>query len=152
MALNSTLSPDKGRRVPERPFAEADLSAMNGLSLAFIGDAVYELAVRQYITGRADAKIGELHSESVKLVNADFQAQAAERILAELKEDELSIFKRGRNAHPSHIPRNKTGAQYHKATGLEAVVGYLYLKKDFERIKYLFSVILRQGEEKWVKE
>lgn len=130
-----------------RLFTDADPKGLSGLSLAFIGDAVYELLIRRYILSNGEAKVSTLHNEAVKLVNADYQADMAEMLLPLLTEEETAVFKRGRNAHSAHTPKNKSEAQYHKSTGFEALIGYLYLKKDTVRLNEIFSVILLQGEE-----
>ena len=122
--------------------ADVDYRNLSGLSLAFIGDAVYELFIRKYILSKGEARVKDLHKDTVRLVNADFQADMTDVLLPLLREDELSVFKRGRNAHAGHTPKNKSEAQYHKSTGFEALIGYLYLKKDFERLDFIFSEVL----------
>lgn len=138
------MFPDKAT---ENLFTDASPEGLSGLSLAFIGDAVYELLIRRYILSLGEAKVSTLHKEAVKYVNADFQADMMNRIMPELSETELSVFKRGRNAHSAHTPKNKSEAQYHKSTGFEALIGYLYLKKDSDRLNEIFSLILFSGEE-----
>lgn len=125
---------------------EVDYRMLGGLSLAFIGDAVYELLIRKYILSKGDARVKTLHNDCVKLVNADFQAEMSDRLMPMLTDEELAVFKRGRNAHAGHTPKNKSEAQYHKSTGFEALIGYLYLKKDFSRLDCFFSLILSQGD------
>ena len=120
---------------------------MSGLSLAFIGDAVYELLVRQYVLSFGEARVQELHRATVDFVNAAFQAKAAELLADLLTEEELSYYKRGRNANASHTPKNKSEAEYHRATGFEALFGYLYLAERFGRLEELFSVIMQSAEE-----
>lgn len=122
--------------------SDVDYRNLSGLSLAFIGDAVYELFIRKYILSKGEARVKDLHKDTVRLVNADFQADMTDVLLPLLREDELAVFKRGRNAHAGHTPKNKSEAQYHKSTGFEALVGYLYLKKDFERLDFIFSEVL----------
>lgn len=114
---------------------------LSGLSLAFIGDAVYEVYVRTLVLGKGDARVKTLHSNVTEYVNASFQAKAADILAPMLTEDELGIYKRGRNAHSAHTPKNKTEAEYHKATGFEALVGYLWLKKDFDRLTQIFNTV-----------
>ncbi len=109
-------------------------------TLAFVGDGVFSLLVRERLC-RCDRPSGELHSRSVKLVNATAQAKAFKIIEPKLTEDEIAVFKRGRNAHTSTTPRHSTNGEYHTATGLEALFGYLYLKGENNRINELFSVI-----------
>ena len=108
--------------------------------LAFVGDAVYGLFVRTYLS-EINRPSGELHKLSVKLVNATAQAEAFRLIEPILTEKELSVFKRGRNFHTGNTPKNSTGGEYHTATGLETLFGYLYLKGDIERLKQLFNAI-----------
>ncbi|MBQ7248595.1 MAG: ribonuclease III [Deltaproteobacteria bacterium] len=117
--------------------------SMSGLSLAFIGDAVYEVLVRQYVLSLGEARVQDLHRETVALVNAAFQAKAAEALADRLTEEELTYYKRGRNANSAHTPKNKSEAEYHRSTGFEALVGYLYLSQQFDRLRELFDVILQ---------
>ncbi len=121
---------------PENP------KTLSALSLAFIGDAVYEVMVRRFILSKAEMTVKDLHKQAVKYVNASFQAEAAESLLGLLTEEELSIYKRGRNAHSAHTPKNKTEAQYHKATGFEALIGYLYLKGEYNRLSEFFNIVI----------
>lgn len=111
------------------------------LTLAFVGDGVYTLLVRSYLVRQANRPAGQLHKLSVDMVNAAAQARAMETIMPLLTEKELSAFKRGRNAHPSHSSKCSSDRDYHYATGFEAVFGYLYLMDDFDRINFLFSKI-----------
>ncbi len=108
--------------------------------LSFVGDAVYGLYVRTYLA-EVNRPSGELHKLSVKLVNATAQAQAFHLIEAELSEKELSVFKRGRNFHTGNTPKNSTGGEYHLATGLETLFGFLYLSGENDRAKELFDII-----------
>lgn len=108
-------------------------------TLAFLGDAVYGLLVRNRLCER-DLPSGELHSRSVKLVSAVSQSRAVTLIEPMLSQEEMAVFKRGRNAHTS-TPRSCTVGQYHAATGLETLFGYLYLKGEHDRIQELFGVI-----------
>ena len=111
--------------------------------LAFVGDAVYSLYVR---TALADVNrpSGELHKLAVKLVNASAQAAAFALISDKLTEKEDSVFKRGRNFHTHSKPSSATGGEYHTATGLECLFGYLYLKGETERADELFGVIWQE--------
>lgn len=120
---------------------------MGGLSLAFIGDAVYELLIRKYILSRSDARVQELHRETVRMVNASFQAEAMTCLLPQLSEEEEAIYKRGRNANSAHTPKNKSEAEYHKATGFEALFGFLYLSGRYERISELFDMIVSRSDD-----
>ena len=108
--------------------------------LAFVGDAVYGLYVRTKLS-EVHRPSGELHRLSVKLVNAAAQAEAFEIIKDMLSEDEMSVFKRGRNFHTNSKPQSASGCQYHTATGVESLFGYLYLKGEETRATQLFCVI-----------
>lgn len=110
-------------------------------TLAFVGDAYYGLLVRKMLSA-TERPIGELHSLSVKYVNATAQAESYKKIESMLTEEELSAYKRGRNLHTANTPKNATVAEYHSATGLEALFGYLYLSGDTARAEQLFSVII----------
>lgn len=109
-------------------------------TLAFLGDAYFGLLVRSRLA-LVERPVGELHAMSVKLVNATAQAKGAVAIMDMLTEHELSVFKRGRNAHQKHTPKNSSVAEYHAATGLEALFGYLKLANNTERAEQLFDVI-----------
>jgi ribonuclease-3 family protein len=108
--------------------------------LAFVGDAVYGLYVRTKLA-EVNRPSGELHKLSVKLVNATAQAEAFRLIEPMLTEKELSVFKRGRNFHTGNTPKNSTGGEYHLATGLETLFGFLYLSNENDRTKELFNII-----------
>lgn len=108
-------------------------------TLAFMGDTVYDLLVRELMINEANRPVGELNKRKVKYVNCKSQSESAAYIMNILTDDELSVYKRGRNAFTKSTPKNADIADYHSATGLEALFGYLYLKGDNERIKELFS-------------
>lgn len=111
------------------------------LTLAFLGDSVFELLVREALVKEANRPGSELHKEKLDFVSATAQADAFHIIEADLTEQELDIFKRGRNAHTNHTPKNMSTADYHAATGLEALFGYLHLEGDTRRINELFQKI-----------
>ena len=119
------------------------MDSVNNLSpstLCFVGDAVYGLLVRSFLA-EINRPSGELHKESVKWVNASAQAKAYKIIESELNEDEISVFKRGRNFHTKSTPQSSTKQEYHIATGLEALFGYLYLSRKTDRLNELFEII-----------
>ncbi|MDD4698686.1 MAG: ribonuclease III domain-containing protein [Oscillospiraceae bacterium] len=109
-------------------------------TLAFMGDAVFGILVRSHLC-QINRPAGDLHKLSVKLVNANAQALSFKLIEPMLTETEITFFKRGRNIHTSSVPKNSSLAQYHAATGLEALFGYLYLGEQTDRIDELFKVI-----------
>lgn len=114
---------------------------LSPLNLAFIGDCIYEILVREALVCEANRPVNELHRESVKYVSAKAQTEAYAKIKDMLTEEETAQFKRGRNAKAGHSPKSATDAEYHTATGIEALFGYLYLSGKTERIKQLFSAI-----------
>lgn len=114
---------------------------LSPLNLAFIGDCIYELLVRETLVCNANRPVNDLHKESVRFVCAKAQTSAFERIRDILNEEEMAVYKRGRNAKVGHSPKSATQSEYHCATGVEALFGYLYLTEQTDRIKELFSVI-----------
>lgn len=118
-----------------------DISLMSPLTFSFIGDTVFDILVRKKVISAGNRPIGELHALAAEKVCAPAQARAAEVITPLLTEEESDIFRRGRNAHTTNVPRHASRADYHSATGLECLFGWLYLKGEEERIRALFSVI-----------
>lgn len=114
--------------------------------LCFVGDAVYGLYVRTALA-EVNRPSGELHKLSVRLVNATAQAKAYELLEPYLTEVEMSTFKRGRNFHTSNTPKHSTAKEYHIATGLECLFGYLYLSGKNERADELFRIIWQNKNE-----
>jgi len=119
---------------------------MNPVSLAFYGDAVYEVAVRERLVREGIGKPDKLHRETVRQVCASYQAAAARRIEPLLTETESDVFRRGRNASGVKAPKNADVLEYRLATGLEALIGFLALRGETERIKELLAVILSPTE------
>lgn len=117
-----------------------DIGNISMLGLAHIGDAVYELLTRTMLCAMGDKKATELHKKTVAIVNAPAQAEAAARLLPHLTEDEAHIYKRGRNAKVNSVPHKADIAQYHAATGLEALFGWLYLQGKTQRINELYAI------------
>ena len=121
-----------------------EVSAVSSLGLAHIGDAVYEILVRTLLISRGETTGTHLHQDTTKLVNAGSQSEAANLLLPILSEEELSFYRRGRNADVRHIPKNATHAQYSRATGLECLFGALYLLGRRGRINELFQIIAEE--------
>ena len=121
---------------------EADVNRISMLGLAHIGDGVYELLTRTMLCLQGHQSVGELHKLTVSYVKAPAQALAMEKILPHLTEEELALYKRGRNAHVHGVPQGASVGEYHSATGLEALFGWLYLLDRKERINELFSHIM----------
>lgn len=120
-----------------------DITVVNNLSpgtLAFVGDAYFGLLVRTRLAA-INRPAGELHSESVKLVKASAQAKGFEAVESMLSEKEMSVFKRGRNAHVHSVPKNASVRDYHIATGVETLFGYLHLSGNDNRAEEIFDII-----------
>ena len=125
---------------PDMPALDANKLRM--LALAHVGDAVYELLTRTMLCTRANSSVAQLHKQTVSYVNAPAQARAAEKILPLLDSEEASVYRRGRNAKVNSVPHNADIGQYHAATGLEALFGWLYLQGRMERVEELFRAIM----------
>ncbi len=121
------------------------LNEMSPLTLAFLGDGVYELLVREYLVSQGSCPVKKLHSRAVEWVRCEAQSSAlAETLWPVLTEEEKSVALRGRNAHVGHVPKNAKVGEYHGATALEALFGWLYLKGEAGRLRELFSLILEK--------
>ena len=108
--------------------------------LAFVGDAVFELAVRQKLCDKYSSNIGEINSLKTQLVCCEAQAEFFKTIEPALTEREMAVYKRGRNAHIGNVPKKSSPQIYHIATGLEAIFGYLYLSGQIQRIEIRTAV------------
>ena len=130
MDINSVLSKEQ---IPE-------INTLSPLTLAFLGDSVYEMFVRTKILAGGNRPANELHKIAIGYVKAKAQADAAHKILDMLSSDELSIYKRGRNTNIHTVPKNADMADYRHATGLETLIGYLYLKGEEERLLQILNL------------
>lgn len=119
-----------------------DVQQMPASHLAYIGDALYELAVRKRFLGSGEIRIEQLHQFTVQRVRAPAQAAAARILLPQLTEAEEAIFYRGRNVKPARVPKNSTVGEYCYSTALEALFGYLYLTDQMERLQVLISMAM----------
>jgi len=128
----------------EPAMTDDQLRAISSIGLAHMGDAVFEVLVRTWLCTHGKATGKGLHQATIRLVCAESQAQKAERILPELTEEELAVFKRGRNAQVRTVPSHASRAQYGEATALEALLGWLYLKGRKERINELFLKMMEE--------
>ena len=124
---------------PEMPVQ--DVNKISMLGLAHVGDAVYELLYRSKLCTDGHTAVAEMHRMTVAFVRAEAQAEAAAKLLPVLTTEEASVYKRGRNAKVNSVPHNADIGQYHAATGLEALFGWLYLLGRTERINELFNII-----------
>ena len=121
-----------------------ELRAISAIGLAHMGDAVYETLVRTWLCVHGKATGKELHRATIALVCAQKQAELAQRVLPQLTEEELAVYKRGRNTNVHAMPRSATPAQYQAATGLECLMGWLYLRGDKERAEQLFRAMMEE--------
>lgn len=115
---------------------------LNPLVLAYIGDAVYEVYIRAHIIKTGMAKTNALHKEATTFVSAKAQSKILTKIEENLNEKEAEIVRRGRNAHSNTIPKNATIADYKKATAFEALIGYLFLSKENERLEEIIKIAI----------
>ena len=120
-------------------FSAQDINKLSILALAYIGDGVFELMVRTKLTTEDHSSALDLHRTAISIVNAVSQSGYADTLLPLLTDEEISVYKRGRNAKVNSVPKNASVADYHKATGFEALFGYLYLSGNKERLAELFS-------------
>ena len=121
------------------------LLEISSIGLAHMGDAVFELLVRAWLCAHGGATGRGMHRSAVRLVCAESQAEKAEKILPLLTEEERAVFRRGRNAQVHTIPHHASRAQYGEATALEALLGWLYLQGETERINQLFCRMMEEG-------
>lgn len=113
---------------------DQDIRSYSPLTLAYIGDGVYELIIRTILVKKGNCPVNRLHKKASSLVKAAAQSAIIEKIEEELTQEEHDIYRRGRNAHSPTMAKHATMADYRRATGFEALMGYLYLKEDYERM------------------
>ena len=126
-----------------------DIRTYSPLTLAYIGDSVYELIIRSILVEEGNRSVNVLNKRAVKYVNAQAQAKMVIGLIPELTEEELDVYKRGRNAKPRSTAKNASLKEYHNATGYEALIGYLYLTEQTDRILKLVKAGMDklEGEE-----
>ena len=125
---------------------DRDIRTYSPLTLAYIGDGVYELVIRTILVKKGNCPVNQLHRHASSLVKAGTQSAMMEILEPMLTKEELSVYKRGRNAHSPTMAKHATMADYRRATGFEALMGYLYLKEDFSRIVALVRAGIPKGE------
>lgn len=118
-----------------------DVSKVSSQKLAFLGDAVFELFIRKKIVTDFNGTIGELNDIKVSKVSCEAQSEMFKKIESLLNDEELSVYKRGRNLKSGRVPKKSSPIVYRRATGFEALFGYLYLKGDIERINEFLKII-----------
>ena len=127
----------------ERKKEANDVNMLSPLVWAYVGDSVYEVFIRMNLVNRSNAKPNVLHKESIKYVKAKAQAEILEMLKPNLTEKELEIVRRGRNVQNHHVAKNAEVADYAQSTAFEALIGYLYMTKQDERLKEIFDEILK---------
>ena len=125
---------------------DRDIRTYSPLTLAYIGDGVYELVIRTILVKKGNCPVNQLHRRASSLVKAGAQSAMMEILEPMLTEEELAVYRRGINAHSPTMAKHATMADYRRATGFEALMGYLYLKEDFSRIVELVRAGIPQEE------
>ena len=127
----------------ERKKDEQEVNQMSPLTWAYVGDSVYELFIRTYLVNTTRLKPHMLHIEAIKYVKANSQKNILNKIYDQLTESEKDIVRRGRNAENHHLPKNATIEEYKYSTAFEALIGYLYLTRQEERLKEILKECLK---------
>lgn len=121
-----------------------DIRTYSPLTLAYIGDGIFDLVIRSLIVGKGNTKASQLHYQTSHIVKAETQAKIIEALEGDLTEEEADIYRRGRNAKSPTTAKNASKIDYRKATGFEALMGYLYLKDEFQRVVELTKLGLER--------
>ena len=125
---------------------DTDIRTYSPLTLAYIGDAIYELVIRTILVEKGNTQVNKLHQRASKLVKASAQSEIIEKLKPYLTEEETGIFKRGRNAKSFTMAKNASMSDYRRATGFEALMGYLYLTEQWDRMLELIKIGITGGE------
>ena len=128
----------------EMTMPKQEIDAISNLGLAHMGDCVYEILVRAYLCAQGRKTVQQLHKETIQMVKATYQAKFVDKMLPLLTDEELTHYRRGKNAHPHAVPKSATPAEYAKATGLEALFGYLFLSGQKERANEIFNIVMKE--------
>jgi len=128
------------------PFADNEVDGISNLGLAHVGDAVLTLLTRTWLCKTGKATAGGLHKAAVQYVSATAQARAASALLPHLDVEEAAVYRRGRNARTGSLPQSASPSEYHAATGLEALFGYLHLKGRRDRVSALFAMMMEEKD------
>lgn len=124
-------------------FTTKDVKALNPLVLAFVGDAIYEVFVRTYLVDKnRDMSVHKLHVEAIAFVKAHAQSEFVKLLEDKLTEDEIQVYKRGRNSKSGTVPKNADVQEYRAATGFESLLGYLYLTEQQDRLNEILNLVV----------
>ena len=126
-------------------FTVQEVNAISNLGLAHMGDCVFEILCRAYLCTRGDKTVDKLHRDTINMVKASSQAKFVDKLLPLLTEEELAYYRRGKNSHVHAVPKSATPAQYAKATGVEALFGYLFLSGQKERANEIFNLVMENN-------
>lgn len=124
--------------------SKQQIDAMSNLGLAHMGDCVYEILCRAYLCARGEKTVDRLHKDTIRMVKATTQARFADKMLPLLTQTEQAYYRRGKNSHVHAVPKSATPAEYAKATGVEALFGYLYLSGQKDRANELFNLVAEE--------
>ncbi|MHC1685604.1 MAG: Mini-ribonuclease 3 [Clostridiaceae bacterium] len=129
-------------------FNKSNVNEMNSLVLAYIGDAVFEVFIRGYLVKEnKNIVVQKLHKKGIAYVKAKAQSDYVKRIMDQLSEEEIRVFKRGRNAKSGTVPKNADIQDYRNATGLEALIGYLYVTENYERLNRILEMAIEADKD-----
>ena len=128
----------------EMNMTKAEIDAISNLGLAHMGDCVYEMLVRAYLCAQGNKTVAQLHKQTITMVKATYQAAFVDKMLPLLNEEEMTHYRRGKNSHVHAVPKSATPAQYAKATGLEAMFGYLFLSGQKDRANEIFNIVMKE--------
>ena len=131
---------------------EVDVQEYSPLTLAYIGDGIYDLVIRTLVINRGNKQVQKLHQETSALVQASAQSRMMRVLQEKLTEEEHAVYKRGRNAKSVSPAKNQSVTDYRRATGFEALIGYLYLNHEYGRLTELVTIGFRSMEERNLKE
>ena len=126
----------------EMILSRQDINAFSNLGLAHMGDCVFEILCRAYLCAKGGKNVGNLHRDTINMVKASSQAKFADKLLPHLNEEELAWYRRGKNSHVHAVPKSATPAEYAKATGVEALIGYLFLSGQKDRANEIFNIVM----------
>ncbi|MBO5129299.1 MAG: ribonuclease III [Oscillospiraceae bacterium] len=126
----------------EMNMSRQEIDSISNLGLAHMGDCVYEILCRAYLCSRGDKTVTHLHRDTIRMVKATTQAKFADKMLPLLNEEELAHYRRGKNSHVHAVPKSATPAEYAKATGVEALFGYLFLSGQKDRANEIFNLVI----------
>ena len=126
----------------EMNMPKQDIDAISNLGLAHMGDCVFEILVRAYLCSKGEKTVDKLNRDTIRMVKATSQAEFADKMLPLLTEEELAYYRRGKNSHVHAVPKSATPAQYAKATGVEALFGFLFLSGQKERANEIFNLVM----------